>query len=237
VTVTSGSARVIGDVNCDWSQVVAGYSWFCLLSNQFTVLTVMTKTAPGSSASGFWEVTLESAYIGSTLSGQSYVIHKDFSLLNNYPIFGPGDVKVDQIINRFIQAVDKFALVVVATAFNFPTVSLHKPVLVFFLNNDTTSFYQLQTGAPSQAGDIATIDDANARFRQTFPPSSQVSSGAGITTISSLSISTLNITKPSAFLLVVGSNRGQLWQLQAGAPASGDVATIDDVNSRWRQIL
>lgn len=169
VTVTSGSARVIGDVNCDWTQVVAGASWFSLVAPDATVYTVAAKADPAHSGSGFWEVTLNGNFVGTTASGQQYVIHKDFTLNRNLPLFSPGDTQSAQIFSRAMQILDVTSTLAYATALPINTLILPKPSLVPIVTqvggNDAFQLWLLQGIAPV-TGDTATADDPNSRWRQ-----------------------------------------------------------------------
>jgi hypothetical protein len=96
---SNGSANVVASAGVDWSSVTTS-SQFSFVGSPL-VYQVASKTAPGSSTSGNWELNVvgvineDSDPAGSSLP---YTIHVDFDELG-VPIFTPGDVQTAQLLN------------------------------------------------------------------------------------------------------------------------------------------
>jgi hypothetical protein len=115
VTVTNGTARVIGDANANWANAVVG-NWFSLVFSPTptpNIYQIATLTAPTSSSSGFWELTVvgninEPSLTSGAHAGLAYTIHIDFvtctvgGTTNYFPVFHAGDVQTAEILSRFM---------------------------------------------------------------------------------------------------------------------------------------
>lgn len=107
VDIVSGDNTVKGhSLDADWSQVVPGYSWFSFIGESEVPFLIQAKRSPTENVSGVWEIDLDANYSGSSKTDFAYVIHKDFTLNRNLPLFAPGDVQRSQIINRAFQILD-----------------------------------------------------------------------------------------------------------------------------------
>lgn len=99
-SVTNGSATVIGDEDCDWSDVESGHifslqgsdNWYYVQSAQFVV--------------DHWELTLAGQYEGDTAADQAYAITTSFSPGFNIPYPERGDVETASIVKRAILQID-----------------------------------------------------------------------------------------------------------------------------------
>ena len=108
VSITNASNRVVASAGTDWTAVVPGQSLFSLPGTTATLMGILTKTAPGSSLSGNWEITLAAALTLGTLAGQTYLIEKDYVTVTisgtNYylPTLANTDVQYAQIFTRLV---------------------------------------------------------------------------------------------------------------------------------------
>lgn len=173
VAIDSGTNRVRGtSALANWTQVVAGYSWFSLVGDGQTVFGIQAKTPPGSSASGQWEVTLDGPYAGPTVAAAEYVIHKDFTTLRHLPLFGPGDLQTFQVWNRAMQIIDldsggsgASGLSIIGNPATTPTAGLPKPSLYVRIvplgPREAAQWWLLRAGAPV-AGDVNSLDEPGA---------------------------------------------------------------------------
>lgn len=183
VSVLGGTNRVIGNGDTDWAEVVTSYSMFGLLPEAGnTAVVVQTKTAPGASASGFWEVTLAANYNGPDVVDSEYIIHKDFSPNKNFPMFTFGDHYMTQILNRFILIMDIAPtgggpggvsglpeLVNLLALDTMTTMDKAKPSSYFLTENGVGQVWRLLSGAPTPGtSDRPTIDDVTAHFTRTL---------------------------------------------------------------------
>lgn len=104
-SVTNGSNRIIASADNDWSQATVG-SLFVVPGTAAVWYTIATKTVPGSSLSGRWEVTLSVNYAGTTNAATPYAIHKDFTP-TGFPILTRGDIETALLINRIVTALEQ----------------------------------------------------------------------------------------------------------------------------------
>jgi hypothetical protein len=100
VSVTNGSATVVGNADADWSDVVGGEIftiqgsgvWFDVLSAAFVT--------------DHWELTLATPYSGATAAGQAYAITTSFTPELSIPYPDRGDVETASIMKRAMLTVD-----------------------------------------------------------------------------------------------------------------------------------
>ena len=88
----------------DWSLVTTS-SWFSLIDSSL-VYQVASTTSPGSSSSGFWELTVVGTISEASGSLLTYTVQKDFTAVLGLPIFTPGDVQTAQILARAFNILD-----------------------------------------------------------------------------------------------------------------------------------
>lgn len=99
-SVTNGSPTVIGNVDADWNGVVSG-DIFTLQGSG-----VWYQVSSRAFVTDHWELTLSSNYGGSTASGQSYAITKDFTTVHSFPVPNRGDVETASIVKRALNMID-----------------------------------------------------------------------------------------------------------------------------------
>lgn len=178
VTVLNGTNRVIGNAGTDWTEVRPGFSYFGVLPEAgHSILGVQTKTAPGASVSGFWEVTLDANYNQPNAINSEYRIHKDFTPNKNYPLFTFGDFFVTQILNRYFMMQDAAPAIAaglpelpsLAALDAMTTLDKTKPSSYFLTESGVGQIWRLLAGAPAAgSSDRATSDDATSHFTQTL---------------------------------------------------------------------
>lgn len=178
-TVMDGTNRVIGNADTDWSEVRAGWSVFSVLPEPgHNVVVVQTKTAPGATVSGFWELTLSANWDQGDAINAEYRIHKDFTPNKNFPLFTFGDFFVTQILNRYFLMQDAEPP---AAAAGLPelgslaeldamtTLDKTKPSSYFLTESGVGQIWRLLAGAPTAGtSDRPTSDDATSHFTQTL---------------------------------------------------------------------
>ena len=97
VSVTNGSQTVTG-VGTSWlAEVASGYLFVSV--GQGIVYQV---AAVGSNTS----ITLAANYAGTSGSGLSYVVARDFTPINNIPIINRGDFETAALLTRAMQIID-----------------------------------------------------------------------------------------------------------------------------------
>lgn len=178
VTIVNHTNRVIGNADTDWSEVRPGWSVFGVLPEaSHSIILVQTKTAPGASLSGFWEVTLAANYDQGNETNAEYRIHKDFTPNRNFPLFTFGDFFVTQILNRYYLMQDVEApttsimpeLASLAALDAMTTLDKPKPSSYFLTESGVGQVWRLLAGAPTAGtSDRATSDDATSHFTQTL---------------------------------------------------------------------
>lgn len=96
-TVTNGSQTVTG-VGTLWTgNVQAGHLFVVQGTNVvYQVAAVNSNT----------QLTLNANYAGTTASGASYVIARDFTPLNNIPLINKGDLETAALFTRAMQIID-----------------------------------------------------------------------------------------------------------------------------------
>lgn len=169
VSIDTGTSRVVGNAQSDWTQVVPGSSWFTLVGDTATVYTVQDKTEPGSTLSGFWEVTLDGVFALPSIVGADYAIHKNFTPRRHLPLFDPGDVQRSQIWNRAMWILDQAdSMIPPLDSTAVPTLLKPKPSLwpvkAQMEGIDVLQWWLLESGDPT--GFTATIDDPTTRWHQ-----------------------------------------------------------------------
>lgn len=97
VSVTNASVTVTGSGTVWLTEVAAG-DLFVVTANSvvYEVATVASDTS----------LTLTAPYAGTTASGQSYIIARDFTPLNNIPIINKGDLETAALIKRALMIID-----------------------------------------------------------------------------------------------------------------------------------
>lgn len=176
VSIANGTNRVVAtSLLADWSQAVAGSSWFTLIGDTAMVRTIQALYPPATpTASGFWEADLDEIFTLPSVVGVSYAIHKDFTERWHLPTFEPGDVQRSQLWNRAMWIIDG-ALGSAGgvggnlTGFDVTTLDKPKPSLWWKMGVQdgfvVLEWWLLQAGAPT-ANDTATSDDAGSRWRK-----------------------------------------------------------------------
>lgn len=97
VTVTNVSPTVTGSGTAFLTNVVAG--------NLFKIDTESVIYVVGSIQSDT-QLTLSANYAGTTGSGKTYTITKDFTFYRGYPIVNPGDIEWPDNVTRALVAID-----------------------------------------------------------------------------------------------------------------------------------
>jgi hypothetical protein len=103
VSVTNGSAQVVGDDEADFSAVVAG--------DLFTVSGsgVWYTIASTSFSSSLWRLTLQVNYAGTTATGQSFVVQQSFTPFLRLPYPEQGDTETAGVLKRALLLIDALA--------------------------------------------------------------------------------------------------------------------------------
>lgn len=94
VSVTNGSATVTGS-GTSWLAEVAANDWFVVSGVKYEVSGVASDTS----------LTLTANYGGTTGSGLSYVIHRDF--VDGFPLMQDGDLETVTLFNQIITAISE----------------------------------------------------------------------------------------------------------------------------------
>jgi hypothetical protein len=97
VSVTNGSQTVTG-VGTSWLAEVASGDLFVIVGQGI----VYQVAAVGSNTS----ITLAANYAGTSGSGLSYVVARDFTPINNIPIINRGDFETAALLTRAMQIID-----------------------------------------------------------------------------------------------------------------------------------
>jgi hypothetical protein len=110
-TVTNGSATVFASDQNDWSDAQSAVQYgtpvfFSLLGATEIPRQVTAVAAPGVSSSGFWELTLVTLWPNTTQVGALYMLHIDFTPVQQLPLFSPGDRQTAQMLSRAMMQID-----------------------------------------------------------------------------------------------------------------------------------
>jgi hypothetical protein len=179
--VTNGSNIVIASAGVDWSGVTT--------MSAFSIDGVRGAPVYGITnvqlVSGRWHLTLASLYGEIDNAAAAYVIQKDFltvvidGVSYYLPIYSPGDSQTLEIETRarIVMASIFSALAArpaalrrfdsIAALSAFDSTPLIFGDLLFVTNNDMTSLYQFQNGAPA-SGDHSVSGSTTTRYRQTL---------------------------------------------------------------------
>lgn len=97
VTVETANATVIG-ANTIWSGNVSTGDIFIVVGDtvSYEVGSVTSNT----------ELQLTAPYAGANANGESYVVARDFTPLNNIPYINKGDVETALILKRALMLID-----------------------------------------------------------------------------------------------------------------------------------
>ena len=97
VNVTNASASVVG-VGTTWTTEIAPGDLFVIVGGGvvYEVATVPSNTS----------LTLTAPYGGTTATGASYVISRDFTPIRNIPIINKGDLETAALIKRAYMIID-----------------------------------------------------------------------------------------------------------------------------------
>lgn len=116
VTVTNGSASVLGSIEVDWSdvQIALQYGspvYFMLLGKTQIPRSVIAVAPPGVTTSGQWELTLVSPWSDATgiidpQPEQEYLIHKDFTVNLKLALATAGEQGWAQLFSQNMQKLD-----------------------------------------------------------------------------------------------------------------------------------
>jgi len=114
-TVTNEDTTVIAAEAVDWTDaqtaILAGTPvFFSLIGSVEIPRQVTNVTPPNLSGSGFWELTLASAWDEDSQVDVPYIIHKDFTERLKLPILSPGDMQTAQMWARAMMILDQFGL-------------------------------------------------------------------------------------------------------------------------------
>lgn len=110
-TVTNDEAVVVGSSDVDWidAQTAIQYGSPVLFSLQGAAEVprkVVAVEPPSTSASGNWELTLESNWTGPTQADVPYIIHKDFTLNLSLPLASGGERQWAQLFSDMAVKLD-----------------------------------------------------------------------------------------------------------------------------------
>jgi hypothetical protein len=97
VSVTALDATVTGSGTSWTTEIAAGQLFTVVGDNEvYEVASVTSDT----------ELELTQPYAGTTASGQSYIVARDFTPLNDIPLLSPGDLETAKIYNRAMNIID-----------------------------------------------------------------------------------------------------------------------------------
>lgn len=103
--VTNGSPVVIAN-DVDWSDAIEG-GLFSVPAAQTALFVIDTIAPPGTSTSGFWEITLSVPYSGPTNADANYQITIDFTPNRKLTLINRGDVETAKLVNESMRILDE----------------------------------------------------------------------------------------------------------------------------------
>jgi hypothetical protein len=110
-TVSYGSAIVVASADADWSDALYALQYgnpvlFSLIGIPEIPRQVISAQSSGTSASGYWELTLAMPWSGETQVGAKYILHKDFTINYGLALATAGERQWDQLISRNMVIID-----------------------------------------------------------------------------------------------------------------------------------
>lgn len=178
-SVTIHQNRIIASADADWSAVSPGFSYFMFEGDTEPYFLIQTKTLPGASVSGNWEITLAANYDVASRANAAYLIHLWFTNRLALALFDYGDLIAKQLLNRNALLIDNAGgtgggggsgggagnLLIVGSITAITTADKTKP---FYAGEDAAgglTIWRLEVGAPTSV-DKATADDPASRWRR-----------------------------------------------------------------------
>lgn len=135
VNVTNGSAIVTTDTGAFITNGITAGCIFTIVDDHvwYQVASIQSET----------QLTLSSNYAGTTQTGASYTITKDFTPHYNIPVPNKGDIETASLLNRSLQVVDGVLYAYTANGLTIGTTAL--------ATNATSGFLWLPScaGAPT----------------------------------------------------------------------------------------
>lgn len=156
VSVTNGSATVVGDVTCNWASVVPGAIF--TLSGSNVWYQVLIATFVGGT---HWECTLTGVYTGTTAAAQAYVIHTSFTPVKGIPYPEQGDVQTASLFKRAMLTLEGFF-----TTYGFIADTRQSVAVINTLA--TGDMYGIEQASAAQTGDFKALRQFTANVANAY---------------------------------------------------------------------